>query len=46
MALWLPARALRNLNFLLAYWLEFEPPVNIAEYGFRITKEGGVEWDD
>jgi hypothetical protein len=37
---------LRNLNFLLAYWLEFKPPDNIAEYGFRVGDGGVIEWDD
>lgn len=40
------ACTLRNLNFLLAYWLEFEPPSPLEDYGFR-TEEGGVlVWDD
>ena len=37
---------LRNINFLMAYWLEFQPPKNIENYGFRITEDGVVQWDD
>jgi hypothetical protein len=38
---------LRNLNFLLAYWLEFEPPQGGLEgYGFRTDAEGVLAWDD
>ena len=37
---------LRNINFLLAYWLEFQPPQNIEDYGFRIAANGVVQWDD
>jgi hypothetical protein len=38
---------LRNLNFLLAYWLEFEPPRGGLEaYSFRTDAEGVLVWDD
>lgn len=38
---------LRNLNFLLAYWLDFEPPQGGLElYGFRTDAEGVLVWDD
>ena len=37
---------LRNLNFLMAYWLEFRAPERIQDYGFRVSTEGTVEWDD
>ena len=37
---------LRNINFLLSYWLEFRAPSNIESYGFRCHAEGRVEWDD
>jgi len=30
----------------MAYWLEFQPPKNIENYGFRITEDGVVQWDD
>ena len=36
---------LRNVNFLLAYWLRFAAPERIEEYGFRL-EGGGVAWDD
>jgi hypothetical protein len=38
---------LRNLNFLLAYWLDFEPPQGgLEDYGFRTDEEGVLVWDD
>jgi hypothetical protein len=37
---------LRNLNFLMGYWLAFRAPDSIEDYGFRLSKEGTVEWDD
>lgn len=37
---------LKNINFLLAYWLHFQPPADITAYGFRIGRTGAVEWDD
>lgn len=37
---------LRNINFLLAYWLEFSPPAHIEDFGFRISQDGLVQWDD
>jgi len=37
---------LRNVNFLMEYWLVFEPPRRIEEYGFRLRADGVVEWDD
>jgi hypothetical protein len=37
---------LRNINFLMEYWLAFEPPQRIEEYGFRLRPDGVVEWDD
>ena len=37
---------LRNINFLLVYWLEFRPPAANEGFGFRITAEGVVQWDD
>ena len=38
---------LRNVNFLLAYWLDFQPPEGgLEDYGFRTDSEGVLEWDD
>jgi hypothetical protein len=37
---------LKNINFLLAYWLQFQPPPDVTQYGFRLTGAGAVEWDD
>ena len=37
---------LKNINFLLAYWLQFQPPSDLTAYGFRVTRAGAVEWDD
>ncbi len=37
---------LRNINFLMEYWLAFRPPERIEDYGFRIGDGGAVEWDD
>lgn len=37
---------LRNVNFLMEYWLAFAPPERIEEYGFRMRAGGVVEWDD
>ena len=37
---------LRNLNFLLAYWLEFEAPERIQDFGFRTNETGVIVWDD
>ena len=37
---------LRNINFLMAYWLTFEPPRAIESFGFRLGNGGVVEWDD
>ena len=37
---------LRNLNFLMEYWLRFRAPERIQDYGFRLTAAGAVEWDD
>jgi hypothetical protein len=37
---------LRNLNFLLEYWLRFRAPECIQDYGFRLSDTGVVEWDD
>jgi hypothetical protein len=35
----------KNANFLLSYWLGFDPDSMDPAYGFRET-EGVVEWDD
>jgi hypothetical protein len=40
------ACTLRNINFLLSYWLEFRAPEDIEAYGFRVRDQGAVEWDD
>jgi hypothetical protein len=37
---------LRNLNFLMEYWLAFRAPDRIQDYGFRVSDNGTVEWDD
>lgn len=37
---------LRNLNFLMEYWLRFQAPERIQDYGFRVSPEGVIEWDD
>ena len=37
---------LRNVNFLMAYWLQFAAPERIEEYGFRTDDTGAVAWDD
>jgi hypothetical protein len=37
---------IRNLNFLMAYWLNFEAPTDIEAYGFRHGPTGLIEWDD
>ena len=37
---------LRNLNFLMEYWLVFRAPERIQDYGFRVSGEGTIEWDD
>ena len=37
---------LRNVNFLFAYWLTFEPPRQIEGFGFRIDANGQVQWDE
>ena len=37
---------IRNLNFLMAYWLDFQAPSNIEAYGFRYGSTGTIEWDD
>jgi hypothetical protein len=37
---------LRNVNFLMAYWLSFRAPSDIERYGFRFSAEGVVEWDE
>jgi len=38
---------LRNLNFLLAYWLEFESPAGALEdYGFQTDASGVLVWGD
>ena len=37
---------LRNLNFLLMYWLEFEAPERIQDFGFRTNEQGVILWDD
>ena len=37
---------LKNLNFLMAYWITFQPPTNIELYGFRVGAGGIIEWDD
>jgi len=40
------ACTLRNLNFLLAYWLDFQAPERIEDFGFRVRQGGAIEWDD
>ena len=41
------ACTLRNLNFLLSYWLEFQAPDPVQDYGFRLDDRGAVvAWDD
>jgi hypothetical protein len=41
------ACTLRNLNFLLAYWLEFQAPDPVQDFGFRLDDRGAVvAWDD
>ena len=37
---------LRNVNFLMAYWLQFAAPERIEEYGFRVNDAGAIAWDD
>ena len=37
---------LRNLNFLLAYWLAFEAPEPLQDFGFRADEGGVIVWDD
>ena len=37
---------LKNLNFLLSYWLEFEAPTRIQDFGFRVDDQGAIAWDD
>jgi hypothetical protein len=37
---------LRNLNFLMEYWLASRAPERIQDYGFRVSDRGVVEWDD
>ena len=37
---------LKNLNFLLSYWLAFEAPVHIRDFGFRVDDQGAIAWDD
>jgi hypothetical protein len=37
---------LKNLNFLMAYWVTFTPPTDIEHYGFRVGATGTIEWDD
>ena len=37
---------LRNLNFLMEYWLAFRAPEPIQDYGFRVSEDGTVAWDD
>jgi hypothetical protein len=38
---------LRNVNFLLAYWLDFQPPEGgLEDYGFRTDAGGVLVWDD
>jgi hypothetical protein len=37
---------LKNINFLMEYWLLFQPPGDITAYGFRLGTSGVVEWDD
>jgi hypothetical protein len=37
---------LKNLNFLMVYWMRFTPPDDITGYGFRVTETGAIEWDD
>ena len=37
---------LKNLNFLMAYWVTFKPPTAIELYGFRVGATGAIEWDD
>ena len=37
---------LKNLNFLMAYWITFQPPTAIELYGFRVGQGGSIEWDD
>lgn len=37
---------LRNINFLMEYWLVFRAPERIQDYGFRVSGEGTIEWDD
>ena len=38
---------LRNVNFLLAYWLDFQPPEGgLEDYGFRTDADGVLVWDD
>ena len=41
------ACTLRNLNFLLSYWLEFQAPDPVQDFGFRLDDRGAVvAWDD
>jgi hypothetical protein len=40
------ACTLRNLNFLLAYWLDFDAPSPLEAFGFRTSPEGVLVWDD
>jgi hypothetical protein len=37
---------LKNINFLMEYWLLFRAPENIQDYGFRLSVLGAIEWDD
>jgi len=37
---------MRNINFLLNYWLAFEAPKRIEDFGFRVGEGGVIEWDD
>ena len=38
---------LGNLDFLLANWLEFQPPEGgLEDYGFRTDADGVLVWDD
>ena len=37
---------LKNINFLMEYWLLFQPPADITAFGFRLGGDGAVEWDD
>ena len=37
---------MRNINFLMEYWIAFRAPERIQDYGFRVTEQSVVVWDD